>query len=85
MDKSTFTAVRIAVYVGGLLQRGIIENPEAEDEIKELMENEGIASEHFEQIQQLTYAFLGFGDSVRAAERKKRPIIKFVGENLPDA
>lgn len=85
MDKSTLTAVRIALYVGGLLERGIIENPEADDEIKRLMEEQDIATEHFHDIQELTYAFLGFGDNVRAAERKKRPITKFVGETLPES
>jgi hypothetical protein len=83
MDKSTFAAVRIAVYVGGHLERGIIEGPEADDEIKRLMEEQDIAAEHFHDIQLLTYDFLGFGDNVRAAERKKRPITKFVGEILP--
>lgn len=84
MDKTTLKAVQIAVYVGALLARDVVTKDEAEDEIRDKMQKEGIADEDFADIQTLAYEFKVFGDHVRAAERKKLPVIKVYGETLPE-
>lgn len=83
-DKTTFTAVRIGLYVGGMLARDIITADEADEQILDKMQENGVPEEAFAEIQMLAYDAKSFGDHVRAAERKKLPVAKVYGETLPE-
>ncbi|MBO1038192.1 hypothetical protein [Brucella pituitosa] len=84
MDKVTFTAIRLALFYGGLLEREIASIDEVKEEIKEKMRENGVPEDDFNDILTLTYEFKSFGDHIRAAERKKLHITKFHGEKLPE-
>lgn len=83
MDKMSFIGLRIALYVGGTLARGMITSRDVDDAIREKMETEGVDEDAFEDISTFVYALQGFADDIRAAERKKLPITKMFGETLP--
>lgn len=84
MSKMDFMGLRIALYIGGMVARGMLDNKDVDAAIREKMEEEGVDEDAFEEINIFTYALVGFANDVRAAERKKLPIVKMFGEKLPE-
>lgn len=84
MDKMNFMGLRIALDVGGTLARGMLATGEVEDAIRAEMAQQDMDDDAFESIEAFVYVLLGFANDIRAAERKKLPIVRMVGEKLPD-
>jgi hypothetical protein len=77
--------LKTALYVGGQYARGAITRPdEVRNEIVHKMMDESIPDSALGDIEELVYMLGYFADSVRAAERKNRPIIPMHGEEFPN-
>ncbi|MBO6892853.1 MAG: hypothetical protein JJ866_13000 [Roseibium sp.] len=83
MDNATLEAVKVCVYLGGLDARGMLSREELHDELVQKMSELDISDEYFSGMQDLIQMFSKFGDDIRAAERKKRPLVRMLGEEIP--
>ncbi|KPB01391.1 hypothetical protein [Ahrensia marina] len=75
--------VAIASYIAAGVVRGIDDILDHEVLIRDKMSEENIAGEHYISIRLMMDTLITFANAVRAAERKDRPLVAYLDENLP--
>lgn len=82
-DTHLLSIIRLAVTQAGYVDRGILDPAALRDELRQVMSRYDVPEERLPDVEALVDAFVGFASHVRAAERKRRPILNVLGEIDP--